>query len=105
MLVANQPEMQLGTLQFGAPHSFKYVLTNNSDTANINIVKLVVGCGSCTTAKMDKNTLAPHESADVDVVFTPGSTGLQNKNISIAYNMSGNVMPALILKFKATVNG
>lgn len=105
MLEANQPEMQLGTLQYGVPYPFQYTVKNTSDSAEINIVKLVVGCGSCTKASMQMSKLKPGEEAKIDVIFTPGSTGLQNKNISVAYNMLGNAMPALILKFRATVNG
>jgi hypothetical protein len=105
MLEANQPELQLGTLQYGVAYPFEYTIKNTSDSADINIVKLVVGCGSCTKAEMQVNKLKPGEQAKINVVFTPGSTGLQNKNISVAYNMHGNAMPALILKFRATVNG
>lgn len=101
MLTPDQQDKNLGTLKFGKPHNFTYTLTNlGGNTANI--VKLSMGCSSCTTAGINTNKVEPGQTATVSATFTPGSTGLNAKNISVAYNING-VPLNLVLKFKANV--
>jgi len=102
MLIANQQEIYLGDLKFGSPYSFKFIVKNASSQP-IKINKLVVGCGSCTTAATTKSNLLPGETSNIDVTFTPGSTGAQSKNVSVDYSEGDAHMPALILKFRAQV--
>lgn len=104
MLVANQQELDLGRLKFGQPYSFKYVLTNKSDS-EVKITKLVVGCASCTKAYTETPIVRAGGSTEVNATFTPGSTGPANKNISVAYTTGGHPSAALILKFRAIVDG
>lgn len=103
MLTANQQEINLGNLTYGVPHSFKFVVVNTGSN-DLEIVKLTVGCGSCTKASTDKRKLIPQEAAEINVVFTPGSSGAQTKNVSLFYNDNG-VPKNMTLKFKAYVSG
>lgn len=104
MLSVNQHDINLGTLKFGVPHHFKYVITNNY-TKDVIINRLVLGCKSCTVATIEKNTIKPGESTNINVVFTPGSTGINSKKISVAHQVDGVFMPSFDVTFKAMVNG
>lgn len=99
MLTVNQQEINLGKLKLSIPHYFKYVLKNESSSQPIKVKKLVLGCDKCTTASMQKSTLAPGESIDLNVIFTPGAKGLALKTIDIEtdHNHIG-------LKFRATIH-
>lgn len=101
MLTTNQPEIDLGTLKFGKAYNFVYKLTNISST-NANIDRLVIGCQACTTATIDKKIIPPGTSAEISATFTPGSTGINVKNLSVLYNVNNNPL-TLMLKFKANV--
>jgi len=98
MLVAKNQEINLGNLKYGVPHKFSFILTNEGST-DILINSVQVGCSSCTTASLTSSKIKPKEETKVNVVFTPGSTGINNKSISVLYNKS-----VLKLKFKAVVN-
>lgn len=98
MLSTTEPTKDLGKLKYGLPHAFNYFLTNQSSEP-ITIDKIIVGCGSCTTAQMRKTNLAPGESTLIEAVYTPGSTGNQRKNIQVKY---GNEV--LKLEFTANVD-
>lgn len=98
MLVANQQTIELGSLQISQPHKFSYILKNTSDSKTVKIKKLTVGCGSCTQASTTKTEVSPGESAKIEVVFTPNSTGLQSKTITV-WTDGGEIA----LSFKAKV--
>ena len=106
MLNVNQRDIDLGNLKFGVPHQFKYVITNDYNKKVI-INRLVLGCKSCTVATTEKNILEPGESTNINVVFTPGSTGINSKKISIAHmTYEDNLFrPPVDVTFKAIVNG
>lgn len=99
MLEPNQHVISLGDLKYGQPYSFKYSLKNTSENP-VTVNKVMVGCGSCTNANLQKSVISPGEEADLNVIFTPGSTGLQQKAITIQYDDIQSIM----LKFTATVN-
>jgi hypothetical protein len=99
MLQPNQHLISLGDLKYGQPYSFKYSLKNASEQP-ITVNRVMVGCGSCTTANIHKLSISPGEETDLDVVFTPGSTGIQRKGITIQYNDTDSV----VLNFTASVN-
>jgi hypothetical protein len=99
MLEPNQHLISLGDLKYGQPYSFKYSIKNTSQNP-VTINRVMVGCGSCTTANIQKSLISPGEESDLDVVFTPGSTGLQQKGITIQYDDNNSIT----LKFTATVN-
>ena len=97
MLKTNQQKINLGSLKFGVPHAFSYEISN--PTANtITINKLVMGCNSCTKADIENHILPPGSTTKINVIFTPGSTGLQSKHIDVMYNGT-----SLSLKFTAKV--
>ena len=98
MLVAKKQEIDLGTLPFGKPHSFNFEVTNTGKE-DITITKVVLGCSACTQADIENHFLKPKDSTNVKVIFTPGSTGINNKSISLGYGST-----VLKLKFKAIVN-
>lgn len=99
MLITKEPSRSLGKLKYGKPTNFLFQVQNQG-TSPIKIDKLVVGCGSCTKAKIQKTLLQPEETVNVDVTFTPGSTGLQTKHITIRYDET----EVLKLEFTADVH-
>lgn len=106
MLKVNQTEINLGDLKYGQTHKFSYKIKNTSDKVII-INRLYAGCSSCTKASMAKGSMEPGEESEVHIEFTPGSTGPQNKSVSIAYSSIDDrvrAYPDMLLKFKATVN-
>ncbi len=98
MLQVNESLKDLGKIKFGEPCEFKYILTNSSSEI-LTINKLVKSCNSCTEASINKRILSPGESVDLNVVFTPGITGRNEKSIQILYNTEGN----LNVKFKSLI--
>lgn len=101
MLVTSQQDMNLGTLKFGKPYNFTYTLTNTS-TSIATIMKVSAGCQSCTTASAENKEVKPGGDVTIKATFTPGSTGINVKTISVAYNING-VQLNVPLKFKANV--
>lgn len=99
MLTVNQQEINLGRLKLSVPHVFKYILKNEGINV-LKIKKITLGCDKCTTASTQKSTLAPKETCDLDVVFTPGAKGLALKTIEIQSEVN-----KLELKFRAKVDG
>lgn len=85
MLITTGPTTELGAIKYGKAKKFTIPLKNESPRS-IQIDKISVGCGSCTKATLNKNTLNPEEGILMDVVFTPGTTGQQTKTITIRYD-------------------
>lgn len=103
MLTSINPIKNLGTLEFGKTHKFTFPIKNESNKT-LEIKKIVVGCTSCTNASLPYPILKSGESRNVDVEFTPGSTGLQNKSLSLFYFFEGEDKEENItLKFTASV--
>lgn len=103
MLKVNQQEIKLGTVKLKQDTKFKFVLTNTSE-APVAIAKIVLGCQACTRASVAKVLLASNESVDLNVVFTPNSTGLAAKEITVrAVTPEGKPLEPLSLKFTAQV--
>ena len=99
MLTTNNKELQLGDIKFGIPYEFSYKLYNVSEhDAVINTI--VEGCKSCTKTTISKNIIPSGASADLNVVFTPGTLGKTLKGISIIYNSDIE----LKLTFRANIN-
>jgi len=99
MLNANQLEINLGTLKFGIPHEFRFELINTGVSA-IVINGISLGCHSCTKASMDRSIIEPGGRDYLNVIFTPGSKGVNIKGITIVYNTNQE----LKLKFRANVD-
>lgn len=98
MLVANQQMITLGKIRKGSPMRFKFTVTNTSDIS-VHIQNLSVGCGSCTQASTEKTLVEPNGKTDINVVFTPNSTGGQIKSVTVNTKEFGNI----ILKFSSEV--
>ena len=98
MLVAKQQELDLGTLKYGKPKNFFFELTNKS-TEMVHINQVIVGCQACTTAYISTPDVKPGETFKVNATFTPGSTGINSKSISVTYNNKMTIK----LKFKSVV--
>lgn len=103
MLSVNQQTIHLGNIKNGIPVHFKFIVSNKEDNI-ININSLHLGCGSCTQASIDKSELKQGESATIQVTFTPGSTGINNKSVTVDYN-NGSSKHSLRLQFTAQVYG
>lgn len=84
MLTPNQQNIELGKVKFGKDYNFYYIITNTYPE-HVTLVRLAVGCSSCTTASCDKNVLLPGETAKVNVKFTPGSLGIASKYVDIQH--------------------
>lgn len=104
MLTTFQQEISLGELKYGQPKDFTFDIQNESDKP-IMVQKVVLSCGSCTKASINKQKIEPNGSAMVNATFTPGSTGIQSKKISVVYHNLEGEKGTLDLKFKATVSG
>ena len=102
MLQAVSNEFSLGSVPLNAVRNFKYTVINTSDKL-ITINKLTVSCGTCTKASMDTAQIPPNGKADVNVIYTPNSTGLNRKRISIDYNVGTAHVDPCILYFDADV--
>lgn len=99
MLTAQESTRNLGKLRYGKANSFTFILKNEGNK-DIKIDKVVVGCGSCTKATLNKTDLVPNEEVPLKVVFTPGSTGAQTKHITVRYEET----KTLSLTFTAQVH-
>lgn len=102
MLTSNSYDENLGDLELGKAHNFKYILTNSSDK-QIEIKQVALGCHSCTKVTYSKRTLLSGESMDLDVTYTPGSLGISIKSVSVIYEQDGLVNPNLVLKFRSKI--
>jgi hypothetical protein len=97
MLTTNQPLISLGRIKIGIPNNFKFRLTN-TDSKPVVIESITVGCGSCTQASTDKVLVESSGTTNINVTFTPNSTGSQLKSITVHYKGG-----KLSLKFSAEV--
>lgn len=102
MLTTTNNPMNLGPLQFGQPYNFKYTLFNEGEEV-VTVTQIIVGCGSCTTASMNQSNIPPNGKADLFVIFTPGSTGIQSKGITVQYKTANGEGESLPLTFRASV--
>ena len=89
----------LGKLKYGKQYKFSYNLTNNTDK-DLKIKKIEIGCSACTKASCNKMLLQPTDTARIEVIFTPGSIGIQTKKIVVVMDDNTNY----ILSFKSIVN-
>lgn len=94
MLKFSENNKDLGKLRMGQPKAFTVQVVN--PTANdLPITTIKRGCGKCTQARMEVDKVKAYSSAPLHIVFTPDSTGLNIKSVTINGNM--------IFTFKAQV--
>jgi hypothetical protein len=107
MLSATNNPRNLGNLKFGSDTTFHYTIKNEGSQA-VEVPSLAIDCSPCTKASMNKGSLQPGETADVQVTFTPGSTGLVRKGLTIIYKdvsaLPGVLEQNLRLTFSALVS-
>ena len=88
-----------GTIEKGADGVRTFEFTNTGD-APLIISKVTSSCG-CTVPTYPKEPIAPGETGDIEVVYSPGKQqGEQNKTVSITANTEPNVTT---LNISATV--
>lgn len=85
MLTTKDSPIDLGDIPFGKPTNFSFTVKNEGRVP-IEITKLWVGCASCTKATTHKAKLADGECTTINVVFTPGTIGKQQKNVQVQWN-------------------
>lgn len=102
MLKVNQQEQHLGMITFGETKTFTYRVTNKYDV-DVELIRISKSCNSCTEASFDTSYLKPNETAIITVNFTPGSTGIQSKSLTLIYKTGQNTT-SIGLEFKAMVN-
>ena len=95
--------INLGNLKFGVPKKFEVEITNDSSTM-LTVTKLQPSCSACTSARMKQSILSPGQVGIVELTFTPGSTGINKKQVVIHYTENGHSASGVI-KFTAQVNG
>lgn len=77
---------------------FRFTVTGD---APVSITSVRPDCGSCTIAKMEKNTYMPGESGSIGFIYsTIGEEGLQRKRIAVGM---GDGVPGVVLRFSVTV--
>lgn len=103
MLIATKPVIDLGKLRYGKKYSFIYTLLNDGEK-NISVEKLVIGCSSCTSARINNTLIEKGENGYLEVDFTPGSTGLQSKKITVIYREEGGDQQSLPVSFIGVVD-
>ena len=85
MLSSIEQTKDIGQVKFGQPTSFSFNVTNSGPNP-LEITKVAVGCQSCTKASVLDKRLQPGASTEVNVIFTPGSLGKQNKFINVEWD-------------------
>lgn len=102
MLTTTNNPRDLGSISFGTPYNFTYILKNEGNES-VEINSLVVDCGACTKAGMNKSILSSGDEGIVEVTFTPGSTGINRKAVRVYWTPSGGSQKELKLVFHGDV--
>lgn len=91
MLISNT-EITYGTIQLASSNISTVTFTAEDYPITVNSV--IVGCGSCTTAAVNKKTVAIGEVITLSITFTPTSRGINRKRITlnIEENATNNVV-------------
>lgn len=101
MLSVNQQTIPLGKVIMHKPYTFQYILKNEG-SEQVKIETLSVGCGKCTKASTPNPLVDKNQTAVINVVFTPDSTGIQKKAVNVHYRKGGK-RSSLLLNFTAEV--
>lgn len=84
MLELSTNNFAFGQIRINNPVSVTVQLINNTDK-DIEISSIKRGCGSCTQAFMENGVtkVKAHSKEPLKVVFTPNSTGINRKSVTI----------------------
>jgi uncharacterized repeat protein (TIGR01451 family) len=80
--------LNFGSITLNSPSSPMTVTVNNKGTAPLVIDKLTISNGEffISSGDISGQTLAPHASATISLIFTPAATGIQLASLSIPSN-------------------
>lgn len=81
-LKLTENEKNLGTLHLGVPHTFNVGIQNTA-SSNVAINSIATGCHKCTKAQVSTGTIGPGQTITLTVTFTPKSTGINKKTVTI----------------------
>lgn len=82
MLTLSENQRDLGKIRINQPKSFTVSIINPTDH-DIQITEVRRGCGKCTQARIDTTTVMANSSIPLHITFTPDSTGINRKSITI----------------------
>jgi hypothetical protein len=82
MLTLSEYQRDLGKIRIHQPKSFTINIINPTDH-DIEITEIRRGCGKCTQARVDSTIVKANSFVPLHVTFTPDSTGINRKSISI----------------------
>lgn len=72
-IIIEPKNFDFGAIDYGSVVEHKFQL-RNSGKKELNIRRIATSCG-CTTAKVDKNNLAPEEETILTVIYNTGAMG------------------------------
>lgn len=99
-----QNSYDLGHVKLGEVFTFSTEILNDS-TSPVKVSEIRPGCGSCTTANIDKSSLNTDEKLLLTCAFTPNSTGYQVKTVKLSYKLGDtNEQRDCIFTFSANVH-
>lgn len=82
MLKLSENQRDLGKIRIRQPKPFTINIVNPTDH-DIEITEIRRGCGKCTQARVETNTVKANSSIPLYITFTPDSTGINRKSITI----------------------
>lgn len=101
MLTVDSP-IRLGEVKLNYPTVFNVIVTNRG-SEDIKIYEIFAGCQSCTTVSITKPLVGANDNTNVNIVFTPKTTGVHDKTVTLKYKL-GNEEARTIINFTATVS-
>jgi hypothetical protein len=103
MIKLDRNDFHIGSMKIGETRRFEVLLTNESQNPVI-ISEIRAGCGSCTSASLDKHSLEKDQFGRLTIQFTPNSTGSYPKTVKITYGESNEALAkTMIVTFNVTV--
>lgn len=82
MLKLSENQRDLGRIRIHQPKSFTINIVNPTDH-DIEVTDIRRGCGKCTQARIDTNVVKANSSIPLHITFTPDSTGINRKSVTI----------------------
>lgn len=82
-MIIDSVSKDLGVIKVGIPHKFSYTLT--AEGFSVKFKEVYTGCGSCTTANIEKGEIDPNEEVVLNVTFQPQVCGVQTKKVFLKY--------------------
>lgn len=80
-MLVSTTELNLGTIQLAS--SNKSTVTITAELFEITVNSVIAGCGSCTTAAVDKKTVQPAGVITLEIDFRPTTKGINRKRVTL----------------------